>query len=43
MAAYKVPKKDCSVTEGMIQHDINLTSCAQYYIIEMQIDKNSAL
>ena len=37
---YKVPERDCSVTEGMTQHDIYLTSRAQY--IAIQIDINLA-
>ena len=38
---YKAPKKDRSVTEGMTQRDVVLTSRAQY--ITIQIDKNSAI
>ena len=41
VVAYKAPERDRSVTEGMTQHDVDLTSRAQY-IIAMQI-KNSAV
>ena len=41
VVAYKAQKKDRSVTEGMTQHDVGLTSRAPY--IAMQIYKNPAL
>ena len=40
VVAYKAPENDHSVTEGMTQHDIDLTSRAQY--TALQINKNSA-
>ena len=36
-------RERCSTTEGMTQLDVNLTSPAQYWLLAIQIDKNSAL